>query len=1394
MSSLDLSRIPENDIITKDSKAYLKIDVNEKIYRIFNRPAVAIVCSEQCLTPSNVNFSIPLTQFIENMGANGSSNTTSPASAQNGLDISNLNSLGYQPKAVKPIAAVIAMKSNVFTYGPYTSFNYFTSSGGANVEVNTELCPWVYGSISAMNDVGNMLAQANSAGLSEAETGSVTVVGLPEIGALGPVGGGTNLSSISFTYGASGTTTTYDFRTFTPKFGTLSRYLSEKIKNIAKNRTAQLKFLRSNQIIQNKISRKLRNINQKGKAGKPNKKGTLQRLIVGQMYDWKNLSGGYSQRTVVGFDTFDQSPLDLVENYSNKAVMSIDGLLTPVSINGDGGLPRYSNYEVRNHKSSPEAPNPPCTSGDNIDLLKINNLEISRQYANPLTNLVNPQNHHHTGDGKGHVIDIVGQNTTLPQDGVIGNFKDDNSRYTSDYRFLALKGPLVLQSWGYDTNGKPIPNEADSESDAKSGKFKNDNLKDKFYQNWLSKPATWPSAPVDLRYDRQRGMWVSPPSYKIITAKLTANLDAYGSCSGILVNNDKNKAYGHKIYDENGVEIQATADEKTSKAKIKLVDRIGNTHNKGDLVYAYYDTHNSEYIILGGSSSSKSIRFKLIDRCDTNHIGPNYGDDWTAAAGYRDKFPNNHILGVRINCDGEPVDNDGQIITSADLDDADKRSKIYVNLYDNAGQHGPAYAAYSTFEEWKTRAFNGIAVPIASGSGSSSSSCSLGNSANQCSPIDQSLPSYDIVFLESYARFIECILAQDLYPDAATLANYADDEYKIANPQGNASARISEYYGNSANGKEPKFYKSDGTEIYLRVFDPFKDFDSNPFSRLKTGDKVLAIFDDTKKKYIIYQSLDKSSANKIVKFALVDDKTTKIPQVRGIRVNNIGLPVDDNDNVIVDQGTFINNFIVLKDPYAIRGPNFVESNSTFGPALGSDNLNEHINGIILGDSDSDNVIMYPFIGFAVTIEASGSSYSPGGGSPSSSFSNSEFHIVALEQYARYVTGKIATTWASANGHYLGVRNGFTEGRKPVARNTNQLGPGQAGNRCDLMVANDITDFNGRQSYIVGDFIDQTQGQSAYGDVDGCKFIAALDNISSDTYQLIYRIIESETIALRGQSEIKSDGNVIKALNGLALPPLFNGSCNEDNDAAEPNISSTYFQGFQWDKNKSRNKHYANIKINNRDGFIGKNLINIGSKLYTELDGIDRNTGNPIYKVINIDHVGKLNDKVLTGENSGKFGFNNIHHPQNNNRFLAASTYYDGIKPPDNNSLKTFLANNEQFMTFDGSRVISVLDSENYVVLRAQEAPVIFTGKAAAKINASAKTGISITIEGGFPSSQGMDKAPITTIIQNIENPMGYGAESGDMVTIQRVWFDASPASNANYKYIIIGTSNPPAGL
>ena len=100
-------------------------------------------------------------------------------------------------------------------------------------------------------------------------------------------------------------------------------------------------------------------------------------------------------------------------------------------------------------------------------------------------------------------------------------------------RPMALRGPLMLHSWGYDLQGKPIPNTDDGKANAIAGTFKGDHegRSDAFLDDWLTNRQTWPVAPVDLRFDRDRKVWTVPSRYRMIEA--TASGDIAAGANGV---------------------------------------------------------------------------------------------------------------------------------------------------------------------------------------------------------------------------------------------------------------------------------------------------------------------------------------------------------------------------------------------------------------------------------------------------------------------------------------------------------------------------------------------------------------------------------------------------------------------------------------------------------------------------------------------------------------------------------------------------------------------------------------------------------------------------------------------------------------------------------------------
>lgn len=508
--------------------------------------------------------------------------------AQNGVDANAINSYGFQPAAIFPDMINIPMKSNTRSYGPFASPSFRIIKGGADIVVNTDLCPWNFGSMALMNNAGQLLANNSMAGLRKAETGSVTQPGLPIIANLGAaVANGPYLTGMTVSFGSSGITTNYDFRTFNPKLAGLSRMSVERFKELRLARQEQLRFLKSDAINQNRINQKLNRIRNQKKLNEKNlregQQGTLQRVLVGELYPFNFTSDVDKEvtRTVVGISTLSKSVAEMTYDYEKKAYMSLDGIFGPVSCSGDGNLPRYAQYSstpepvcaLDNMNLNPEAP---FLNG--IDIVNENISEnINRDKLNPLSS--------------GHSIDLVGRETGVPKSGLITNLyeKDHPDKYSSDYRFLAMRGPIVVHAWGYDTDGNPIPNEKDKEEDAKVGNFVGTGLTEKFMSNYLAKSDTWPVAPIDLRYDRKRGVWVSPqPSNidKIVTATLDEDLNANSSGLASVVF----RGCDPPLYDKKGNIV--------SSGKIKVFERLGTCYPSGTKIHAYFVSKPANYIVL----------------------------------------------------------------------------------------------------------------------------------------------------------------------------------------------------------------------------------------------------------------------------------------------------------------------------------------------------------------------------------------------------------------------------------------------------------------------------------------------------------------------------------------------------------------------------------------------------------------------------------------------------------------------------------------------------------------------------------------------------------------------------------------------------------------------------
>ena len=458
-------------------------------------------------------------------------------------------------------------------------------SGNTNLDGNID---WLVGDIAAYVN-GRWEKQSKSNGLFmtyalEAWTGSF----------------GPNITNIDISIGESGVTTTYSMRTYTPKFGRFSKNNSERLKEYSTlinnvKKTTRLNILNRTKVINNRRRTEERLFNEKNGAAFGAVEPSPPGVLIGQIIE--NADGFNS--TAVHVIKHNEL-LSETELYSTKAIMSLDGLLTPISRAGSGGLSPYAAFVNGCVKNVSVLPEPPIDD--------YTNLELTQTYLHPWVNPGDPKYADALANHNGHDIDILARGTTIPSNLSIPLDEEEGGGYTADYRGFALKGPILIKQWGYDLQGKPIPNDSDFDVAAAQGIFTSSLLKDKFLPGFLRKPETWPVAPLDVRFDRKRGVWVAPQPYRLVRAVLNEDLDEAGSEAEIIDGND--------IEDANGV----------TKQKIVTVYPISSKQKakQDDIIMAYYDTVACKYRVITVAQSDNKLYIGIAIEDSQNVVGKRY--------------------------------------------------------------------------------------------------------------------------------------------------------------------------------------------------------------------------------------------------------------------------------------------------------------------------------------------------------------------------------------------------------------------------------------------------------------------------------------------------------------------------------------------------------------------------------------------------------------------------------------------------------------------------------------------------------------------------------------------------------------------------------------------------
>jgi len=478
---------------------------------------------------------------------------------------------------------------------------------------------------------GNISLQIDN---SLAIAGSTTSYGFqyyntsPMAGTFGP-----NITDISISMGTNGVTTSYSFRTFSPTFGKFAKYNAAQLQKVSKRRQ---EIARRNRL-DDKVNKRLAKAEQRVNKALAN---------IKRENDAKNVGPGApvvitAQQSVPaagtmpgGQPTTDAAFNDMVTIEGgtstarqvtncppdpNGALMSWDGLFYPVSRSGDGGLSPYvtpvgSCSGTKQYLSGTTTQMDPPITGYSEPIVNTSYLD---PFAVPSTpkHENDPTLEHHSGNH--HHVRRIAHSDYSASGGTQTNMRVGEltgDAFPEDFRFLALKGPLLIHGWGYDLEGKPIPNYADTTEDASQGVFHNgpEDLEDHFLPMWLRKPQTWPTAPLDVRFDRARGVWTVPNDFRIMQAQVvqSGGISA-GETGAIQILNLR------PTYDEFGDEITDPEKKRGILSNPSTIDCIG-TLASGDTFFTFYDTIDCLYYPIPCSSGVSGCTVIYNSGCDND--------------------------------------------------------------------------------------------------------------------------------------------------------------------------------------------------------------------------------------------------------------------------------------------------------------------------------------------------------------------------------------------------------------------------------------------------------------------------------------------------------------------------------------------------------------------------------------------------------------------------------------------------------------------------------------------------------------------------------------------------------------------------------------------------------
>lgn len=353
-----------------------------------------------------------------------------------------------------PEMAVIPLKNNYKTYGPW--YNTYGGGGTCEFDQNSDLVPWNFGSFEAMNQAANSMVREVGLNSPYGETGEITLPGAPDR-SIGDefVSQGPYVTGIQVQFDATdGILTTYRMSRWATKIGKQTEQIVNQQRKLRKAIADQKRALRK--LYKPRVPLGF-------STGKylPPKKNKLQdpssphHMIFSQVVE----QDGGETASVVTIPFHEINTYLDPDNIEQVAGMSVDGLFRGFSTNPEAsGIPKFT---------------APDEELENV----------------PTSKTLNPFS--------GGDIGVMIHGTKDDEVNFNNDFIEDEPINSDDIRAVGLRAPLILVGFGYDINGKPVPNLTPEEPG------------DEFIEDYKLKQTEWKAGPLDARWDESRGVWVA---------------------------------------------------------------------------------------------------------------------------------------------------------------------------------------------------------------------------------------------------------------------------------------------------------------------------------------------------------------------------------------------------------------------------------------------------------------------------------------------------------------------------------------------------------------------------------------------------------------------------------------------------------------------------------------------------------------------------------------------------------------------------------------------------------------------------------------------------------------------------------------------------------------------